>query len=103
MLVLQVRNSIEEYDLEHNEWSQVGELRTPVSSVSAAALGDVVYVFGGEKNDKTDVGEIQCFNIRTHAISSMGVLPAPCKLTRAVVCDEFTYMVMFDGRIIRFR
>ena len=54
------------FDLKHFLFVQVGNLITPVSSISATATKDKILVFGGETNDRTDTHAIQCFDTLTH-------------------------------------
>ncbi|XP_067683137.1 kelch-like protein 24 [Haliotis asinina] len=97
-----VQKTVEEYDIGSGEWEESGELQIAVSSVSAAVLGEKILLFGGEKNDKTDTASIQCYDTRTRKTSIVAQLPIACKLSRAVVCDGVAYVVLFDGKVIRF-
>jgi hypothetical protein len=57
-------SSIEMYDIREDEWSEVGQLPIAISSFSAAVVGESIYTFGGEKNDRKDTAFIQCFDTR---------------------------------------
>ncbi|ESP04945.1 hypothetical protein LOTGIDRAFT_109572 [Lottia gigantea] len=97
-----VLDVIEEYTLEDNAWREVAKLAVPVSSVSAAALKDKIFIFGGETNTKSDTNSIQCYDTNLKCTTIIGELPMTCKLTRSVVCDDQIYIVLFDGQILRF-
>ena len=81
---------------------QVGNLITPVSSISATATKDKILVFGGETNDRTDTHAIQCFDTQTHTTSIIAHLPLACKLSRATVCNNCTYIILYNGKIVQF-
>lgn len=97
-----VQSSIEEFELGSNEWVEVGNLITPVSSISATATKDKILVFGGETNNRTDTASIQCFDTQTHTITIIAELPLACKLTRATVCNHCTYIILYNGKIVQF-
>lgn len=97
-----VQSSIEEFELGCSEWVEVGNLIIPVSSISATATKDKILVFGGETNDRTDTGAIQCFDTQTHQTTIIAQLPIACKLTRATVCNNCTYIILYNGKIVQF-
>ncbi|XP_076447747.1 kelch-like protein 24 [Babylonia areolata] len=97
-----VQNSIEEYELDTGEWVEVAHLEQPVSSVSATAFGDRIFIFGGERNDSTDACVVQCFDTALRTVSVVSSLPLNSKLSRAVVCDNDTYLMLFDGKVIKY-
>ncbi|KAK3753419.1 hypothetical protein RRG08_056312 [Elysia crispata] len=97
-----VQSSIEEFELGCSEWVEVGNLLTPVSSISASATKDKILVFGGETNDRNDTASVQCFDTQTHATSIITQLPLACKLTRATVCNNCTYIILYNGKIVQF-
>ena len=81
------------------EWTEVDQLIQPASSVSATAHGDQIFVYGGEKSDRTDSCVVQCYHTVSRAVSVVASLPVNCKLSRAVVCDQNSYLVLFDGQV----
>ena len=97
-----VVSNIEKFDLDTGVWTQAGELPIPVSSISAAVLGERIYIFGGERNDKTDVSSIQCYDINTEEVTIAAELLKSCKLCRSVICDEKIYVVTYDGEVLCF-
>nr|KAG5702248.1 hypothetical protein BaRGS_030603 [Batillaria attramentaria] len=96
-----VQNSIEEYELDSGEWSEVAQLIQPASSVSATALGDRIFIYGGEKSDRTDSCVVQCYDSTLRTVTVVASLPVNCKLSRAVMCDSDTYLILFDGKVIK--
>ncbi|KAL8599588.1 hypothetical protein ACOMHN_065197 [Nucella lapillus] len=96
-----VQNSIEEYELDTGEWMEVAQLVQPASSVSATAFGDRIFIYGGEKSDRTDSCVVQCYDTTLRTVSVIASLPVNCKLSRAVMCDNNTYLILFDGKVIK--
>ncbi|KAL8588071.1 hypothetical protein ACOMHN_067317 [Nucella lapillus] len=97
-----VQNSIEEYELDSGEWVEAAQLVQPVSSVSATAFGDRIFVLGGERNDSTDACVVQCFDTTLRSVTIVSNLPVNSKLSRAVVCDNYAYLMLFDGKVIKY-
>ncbi|XP_041348058.1 kelch-like protein 6 [Gigantopelta aegis] len=95
-------STIEKFDLDCGGWTESGELDIGVSSVSASMLGEKIFIFGGEKNDKTDVHSIQCYDIKTEQVTVVADLSKSCKLCRSVICDEKVYVVTYDGEVLCF-
>ncbi|KAK7101410.1 hypothetical protein V1264_019796 [Littorina saxatilis] len=96
-----VQNSIEEYELDTGEWTEIAQLVQPASSVSATALGDRIFIYGGEKSDRTDSCVVQCYDTSLRTVTVIAALPVNCKLSRAVMCDNDTYLILFDGKVIK--
>lgn len=71
----------------------------PVSSVSATALGDRIFIYGGERMDRTDSCVIQCYDTGLRTVTVMASLPVNCKLSRAVMCDNNCFLILFDGKV----
>lgn len=94
--------SIEKYDLKGASSELVGELLVPVSSFSTAVIGEKIYMFGGETNDRRDTAAIQCFDPRHNTAYQIGYLASSCKLTRTVVAGEKIYVILFDGTVSEF-
>lgn len=97
-----VQNSIEEYELDSGEWVEAAQLVQPVSSVSATAFGDRIFIFGGERNDSSDACVVQCFDTTLRSVTIVSSLPVNSKLSRAVVCDNDAYLMLFDGKVIKY-
>ena len=81
------------------EWNEIAQLVQPASSVSATALGDRIYIYGGEKSDRTDACVVQCYDTVSRTVTVIAALPVNCKLSRAVMCDNDTYLILFDGKV----
>ena len=81
------------------EWSEITQLVQPASSVSATAFGDRIFIYGGEKSDRTDSCVVQCYDTMLRTVSVITTLPVNCKLSRAVMCDNDTYLILFDGKV----
>lgn len=82
------------------EWTEIAQLVQPASSVSATALGDRVFIYGGEKSDRTDSCVVQCYDTNLKTVSVIASeLPVNCKLSRAVMCDSNSYLILFDGKV----
>lgn len=96
-----VQNSIEEYELDTGDWTEVAQLVQPASSVSATALGDRIFIYGGEKSDRTDSCVVQCYDTTMRTVTVIASLPVNCKLSRAAMCDCDTYLILFDGKVIK--
>ncbi|XP_033726029.1 kelch-like protein 6 isoform X1 [Pecten maximus] len=96
-------SSIERYDIREDAWEHVADLIIPVSSFSAAVMSDVIYMFGGEMNDRKDTSVIQCYDTRLMTTSKMVCkILHPCKLTRAVICGKRVFLIFFDGQVMEF-
>lgn len=96
-------SSIERYDIREDSWEHIADLLTPVSSFSAAVMSDMIYMFGGEMNDRKDTSLIQYYDTRLHIASQMVCkILHPCKLTRAVICGTRVFLIFFDGQVMEF-
>lgn len=91
------------YDIQDDIWEPVADLPIPVSSFSAAVVGDTIYMFGGEMNDRKDTSIIQCYDTRLHTTNKLGCkILHPCKLTRAIICGKRVFLIFFDGQVMEF-
>lgn len=96
-------SSIELYDIREDEWSEVGQLPIAISSFSAAVVGESIYTFGGEKNDRKDTAFIQCFDTRMRQSCKLDAkIPMACKLTRSVAVNSRVFLIFYDGRVVEF-
>ncbi|KAL3859137.1 hypothetical protein ACJMK2_009369 [Sinanodonta woodiana] len=93
---------IEEYNLQTCKWRHVGDLLIGIRSMSASAIGEKIYVFGGITDCDRDTATIQVFDTRSETLTIFGDLPFSCRLTRAVSCDDHVFIILPDGRIIKF-
>ncbi|KAI8781549.1 kelch protein 24 [Biomphalaria glabrata] len=94
-------SSIEEFELGSDGWIEVGALAVPVSSTSATSYNEKILLFGGESCDRIETATIQCFDTKTQTASVIGQLPIASKLTRAIVCDSYSYVVLTNGTIVQ--
>lgn len=98
-----MNKTIEMYSISDGTWELVGELAVPVSSFSSALIGDCIYIFGGEKNDKKDTAVVQCYDTRHKQSYKLDTkIPLACKLTKSVVCNNRVFLIFFDGRVTEF-
>ncbi|CAK8687035.1 unnamed protein product [Clavelina lepadiformis] len=85
--------TIEEYDPDLNQWSNVGEILIPRGQHTAAAVKDQVYSIGGLGNHGEVLNSIECFNTRTRTstfVTSMEVGKAGLS---SVSCDNGFYVL----------
>ena len=94
--------SIEKYDMSEDSWEEVAQLPIPVSSFSSAVSGEKILLFGGEKNDKTDTGIVQCFDTRTNECHRYNSLSIISKLTKAVTSGRRIFIIFFSGKIVEY-
>lgn len=94
--------SIEKYDMSEDSWEEVAQLPIPVSSFSSAVSGEKVLLFGGEKNDKTDTGIVQCFDTRNNECTKITSLSIISKLTKAVTSGQRIFIIFFSGKIVEY-
>ncbi|XP_052262138.1 kelch-like protein 24 isoform X2 [Dreissena polymorpha] len=94
--------SIEKFDMSEDSWEEVSQLPTPVSSFSSAVSGERILLFGGEKNDKTDTGIVQCFDTRTNQCTNLNSLTIISKLTKAVTSGRRIFIIFFSGKIVEY-
>lgn len=94
--------SIEKYDMSEDSWEEVAQLPIPVSSFSSAVTGEKILLFGGEKNDKTDTGIVQCFDTRTNECTKITSLSIISKLTKAVTSGRRIFIIFFSGKIVEY-
>lgn len=94
--------SIEKYDMSEDGWDEVAQLPIPVSSFSCAVTGEKILLFGGEKNDKTDTGVVQCFDTRTNECTKITSLSIISKLTKAVTSGRRIFIIFFSGKIVEY-
>ncbi|WAQ96762.1 KLHL6-like protein [Mya arenaria] len=94
--------SIEKFDMSEDTWEEVAQLPTPVSSFSSAVSGEKILLFGGEKNDKTDTGIVQCFDTRTNECTRINSLTIISKLTKAVTSGRRIFIIFFSGKIVEY-
>ncbi|XP_045214913.1 kelch-like protein 24 isoform X1 [Mercenaria mercenaria] len=94
--------SIEKYDMSEDGWDEVAQLPIPVSSFSSAVTGEKILLFGGEKNDKTDTGVVQCFDTRTNECTKITSLSIISKLTKAVTSGRRIFIIFFSGKIVEY-
>lgn len=96
-------SSIERYIIEEDQWEMAGDLPIAVSSFSAAVVGESIYIFGGEKNDRKDTAFIQCYETRTRQATKVDAkIPMACKLTKSITCDKRIFLIFFDGRVVEY-
>ncbi|KAL4240322.1 Kelch repeat and BTB [Mactra antiquata] len=95
-------SSIEKYDMCEDNWEDVAQLPIPVSSFSSAVTGEKVLLFGGEKNDKTDTGVVQCFDTKSNECTKITSLSIISKLTKAVTSGQRVFIIFFSGKIVEY-
>ena len=93
-------SNIEEFSISSRTWSSVGDLITPVRSMTAAVSKEKIFIFGGNMSDEKETNIVQCFDTRLHTCTRVDDLPYACKLSRAVVCDKRVYIVCTDGNVL---
>lgn len=94
--------NIEKFDLKSKKWTLAGELLLGIRSMSTAAVGENIFVFGGITENDKDSDKVQCFDTRLETATIIGCLPFTCRLTRTVTCNETIYIVLPDGRVMKF-
>ena len=93
-------SDIGEYGISSRVWSSVGELITPVRSMTAAVSKEKIFIFGGNLSDEKETNIVQCFETRLRTCTRVDDLPYACKLSRAVVCDKRVFIVCTDGNVL---
>ena len=69
-------NSVEVYDPDMDEWTDVSPMGVPLTSAAADSLGEYIYVCGG--NDGMNfVDRLQRFHVHTDQWSDVRPLPSP--------------------------
>lgn len=94
--------SIEKYDMSEDGWDEVAQLPIPVSSFSSAVTGEKILLFGGEKNDKSDTGVVQCFDTRTNECTKITSLSIISKLTKTVTSGKRIFIIFFSGKVVEY-
>lgn len=96
-------SSIECYSARDNAWIKVGDLAAPVGGISAAALGDTIYMFGGKHNrHERETATFQSFNTRTKTSCILNALPLPTCWSQAVVVDDVIHIFCPNGHVLGF-
>lgn len=67
-------NLVERYQPEENTWSRASDAPTPRSGMAAAAVGGIVYLFGGE-SPHAAISTVESYNPKKNRWASNGLLP----------------------------
>ncbi|KAL8619169.1 hypothetical protein ACOMHN_049951 [Nucella lapillus] len=96
-------SSIECYASRDNTWVKVGDLAAPVGGLSASALGDTIYMFGGKhKRHEQETSVFQSFNIRTATACVLNALPLRTCWSQAIVVDDVVHIFCPNGHVLGF-
>ena len=95
--------SVECYTSKDNTWTKVGSLAMAVGGISAAALGDTIYMFGGKrKRHEQDTALFQSFDTRTSTACILNALPLRTCWSQAIVVDEVIHIFCPNGHVLGF-
>jgi N-acetylneuraminic acid mutarotase len=86
---------VEVYDVAQDSWTELPPLPTARSGLAAAALGDQVFVTGGEALDGSGhtFDELEVFDMRTQTRRSAAPLPTSRHGLAAVAYDGRIYVL----------
>lgn len=85
--------------LDDGEWQQAGEIVAPVVHVSAVAVKEMIYLFGGETY--REAAEcVQVYNTKTSTGTLFSTLPNPCRWSRALCRGDTAYVVTISGDVV---
>jgi len=105
-------DSIEEYDVEANRWTEVARLMNPTCYAACVSHNNSIYVFGGRGDlfSKSSLRRVQVFNTTSRVFSELAQsLPRPMQMLRAVQWDRSVVIfgthdcVTFDLELKTFR
>lgn len=99
---------IERYDPVKNEISAVGLLAVSVGKMSATAVGDVIYMFGGceDRYDYLDNEMLfkpttfQSFNTKTNVACVLGCAPSITIGSQSLAVEDTVYVFSSNGNIL---
>jgi hypothetical protein len=95
--------TIECYTPRTNSWVKVGDMADPLGGISATALADTIYMFGGKRDrHERDVAVFQSFNTTTETSCILSALPLPTSWSQAVVVDEIIHVFCPNGTVLAF-
>ncbi|XP_021375685.1 kelch-like protein 6 [Mizuhopecten yessoensis] len=96
---------IEKFDINKNSCEKVGELQVPVSSMTLAVMGKMIYTFGGKHSNRQPATVIQCYNTCTGLCAVVGDLPSSCagSVGRAVNFEDRVFLILREGQIVEFQ
>ena len=93
-------SSVEEMSDSAAQWQLVGDLRQKRYYTCCVTVGDNILVMGGAVVD-TGVNTIQCFNARTHCVTTLSSkLPFSSDLLRCTVHLPDVYLLDYDSNVI---
>lgn len=95
--------SIECYTPAENAWVKVGDMAETVGGISAAALADTIYMFGGKQSRHgREVAVFQSFNTSTETSCILNTLPLPTCWSQAIVVDNVIHVFCPNGTVLGF-
>ncbi|XP_041364998.1 LOW QUALITY PROTEIN: kelch-like protein 24 [Gigantopelta aegis] len=97
---LLVTSSVEEYNMDTNEWSNSGEIAEAVWGMSTAVCQGKVYLFGGYIDRENPTVTVQAYDPKSQTSCIVSTLPFPCGLSRPVVGDDEIHLICPTGEIL---
>jgi Kelch motif len=97
-----VTGQVSVYDLTENRWQTAAEKPTPVSNVSGALIGDLIYVPGGLTEDGEASTVLESFDAQKGLWESRAALPEPrAAYALAAMNDRLYLFGGWDGNAYR--
>jgi len=81
------------YDPRADAWTRGAPIPTPRSGIAAAALGNLIYVFGGELGRATTYPENEAYGLASNTWTAKAPLPTPRHGLAAVAVQNRIYVI----------
>ena len=88
-----VSNLFERYDVEKNQWESLPNLGEALHGVSVVALGEKIYVIGGENESSQVRSDVRVYDPQTESWSNAAPLPSPLLKTKAIAYGGAIYLI----------
>ena len=88
-----VSNLFERYDVEKNQWESLPNLGEALHGVSVVALGEKIYVIGGENESSQVCSDVRVYDPQTENWSNAAPLPSPLLKTKAIAYGGAIYLI----------
>ena len=88
-----VSNLFERYDVEKNQWESLPNLAEALHGVSVVALGEKIYVIGGENESSQVRSDVRVYDPQTESWSNAAPLPSPLFKTKAIAYGGAIYLI----------
>ena len=88
-----VSNLFERYDVEKNQWESLPNLAEALHGVSVVALGEKIYVIGGENESYQVRSDVRVYDPQTQNWSNAAPLPNPLFKAKAIAYDGAIYLI----------